>query len=1391
MLKRLLIALLFAPVLAFGQTLPKDTMINNPSTAVTPQWRSFMWNGKLQLQAGVNGKYLFVPTYQFLTFADNIWNGFNRFTNGIQFGEGSNFGSLSYGGLSINNGNYAFSVSPGSSLYLNNYVDNVSMGLILNPGGNNYINSSRPVEFTQPVIHQGTATLPDEFVTLKELSSHGSVAGSGLTKTDSIISLGGTLTQPTVIDATGQSLTFIDNTGGSPKSLFQQNNQAVNIAAVDPDGNIYANGVNNNNKEAALTRTLQTPTLKQAGIGVNSTGNFVRDDFFGVGLQGTGYFANKTANSFAQMSDVTNRPDSTTISNNYQSKIWKNVKVDGGAKGDSVTVDNAAIQSVLNGGGNIYFPAGTYLIDVITSLQVPSNTNLFFDKKAKLVAKGNSSAYTTALLKIDLVSNVTVTGGTFVGDRYSHSGTTGEHGFGIRIYGSVNTSVTDANISACFGDGLYVGADTTTMTLPAKNITINRVTCSDNRRNGASFTYVDGFTVLNSTFQTANGTAPQAGLDLEPNTNQYVKNGVVRDCKFIGNTFTGFLTAVNGTGYIDNVQVINNTMSGNGSYGARLISVTNGSLSENAVFDNGTLANNTYSNISIEGTAANNQIKNNIVKLGATYANKSRYGLQILSTTKNNDISGNDILGSGITGNLNDASTQNKIYNNKLDSLQNSFALGHKPALPTASNQISIGNTTTTDAVLYGLLGLRTYQTTTAATDSVLQVKSGKVGRIAANTLGWLASAQTWTNTNTFTTTNHNLINLANQPTAFNTTATNSLIYGTAATGTGIFTGAGNLVLQSRPIAGRSINFVTGSTPTIRAYADDNGFTVNNSLRLTAATAGTAGTDSILVKNATTNVVGKIAANYYAPLTATRLKPNATVGYIGDSHFAYGIDTGNPYFDTWGETTWFNFYTGGRFYQPSGYNKGVAGNTTTQMVARLGAALADRPDLVLVEGGGNDISAGATAATIQTNLQTIVNAYQAAGSKVIIRTIYPRFSPNAFTGPQETIRTTVNAFILTLASANVQVVDATGVVTTSASYQSDGIHLTSQGANTVGALWAAKANTLIDQSSLADYYNADNSFTTNLALTGTGGSVGGGATGTVANNWTLAAGNAGGATAAGSKTTTNNLNQQVITLGGTKTGTNRNVALYNTTATTAIQQGDVTESVFDFEVTTALQNVSSFSVNTTYDGASGYLADSYGMYAIDGLAQNLPVGRYQLRGFPFVAPAGVTQVETNVIIQLADGTSLPVSGVIKIWKAGVRKVLPTNIQKPVLAGSGISVKETTAGYTVSASSNIVEITGTSQTAAANTIYIPHNSSLTTITVPATTTIGSLYQVIGEGTGGWKLQLPAGYTAVGVGSFTTTSGGSLNSTDKNCTITIRLTNTNKFTVTTSQGTINPL
>jgi len=102
---------------------------------------------------------------------------------------------------------------------------------------------------------------------------------------------------------------------------------------------------------------------------------------------------------------------------------------------------------------------------------------------------------------------------------------------------------------------------------------------------------------------------------------------------------------------------------------------------------------------------------------------------------------------------------------------------------------------------------------------------------------------------------------------------------------------------------------------------------------------------------------------------------------------------------------------------------------------------------------------------------------------------------------------------------------------------------------------------------------------------------------------------------------------------------------------------------------------------------------------------------------------------------------------------------------------------------------IVEIAGTSQVGAVNTIYIPHNAALTTISLPTTATAGALFSIVGEGAGGWRISQNTGQIIVAVGATTTAgSSGSISSTNANCTVTLRYTNTNKWTISASQGTL---
>ena len=65
-------------------------------------------------------------------------------------------------------------------------------------------------------------------------------------------------------------------------------------------------------------------------------------------------------------------------------------------------------------------------------------------------------------------------------------------------------------------------------------------------------------------------------------------------------------------------------------------------------------------------------------------------------------------------------------------------------------------------------------------------------------------------------------------------------------------------------------------------------------------------------------------------------------------------------------------------------NQGVSGDTTAGGLDRLDWMLADKPDIVLVELGGNDALRGGDLATTRANLDAMVSSAQSTGAKVLI-----------------------------------------------------------------------------------------------------------------------------------------------------------------------------------------------------------------------------------------------------------------------------------------------------------------------------------------------------------------------------------------------------------------------
>lgn len=225
-----------------------------------------------------------------------------------------------------------------------------------------------------------------------------------------------------------------------------------------------------------------------------------------------------------------------------------NVK-DYGAKGDSTTDDTAAIQAALDAASTrgisaVLFPTGTYKVSATTAdnnffaaLTVHSGQRLLFDAATFQLTANGYDFY--AVLNIHNVNNVTVEGGlTIIGDRESHTATTGESGHGIRIVNSHNVHVSDVDIRYTWGDGVCVGGNGT-MAEISQNVTLERIRTYKCSRNGLSIIEADGVVVRDCDFTYTDRTAPQYGIDVEPNLGT-ATNITIENVRMLNNGIGGF-----------------------------------------------------------------------------------------------------------------------------------------------------------------------------------------------------------------------------------------------------------------------------------------------------------------------------------------------------------------------------------------------------------------------------------------------------------------------------------------------------------------------------------------------------------------------------------------------------------------------------------------------------------------------------------------------------------------------------------------------------------------------------------------------------------------------------------------------------------------------------------
>jgi hypothetical protein len=185
------------------------------------------------------------------------------------------------------------------------------------------------------------------------------------------------------------------------------------------------------------------------------------------------------------------------------------------------------LQKAINANSNILFPAFPVLING-NGLKIGSNKTITFPDGSQLIMMPNNLTNYSVLTLLN-ADNVTLNNPVVIGDRDGHLDSLGQWGQGISVRGSSNVTINNANVSKCWGDGIYLSAY---HGINNRNITLINPYCTQNRRNGMSITNAIGLDLETPYAGYSNGASPYCGIDIEAETYaDELQNIVVNNAK--------------------------------------------------------------------------------------------------------------------------------------------------------------------------------------------------------------------------------------------------------------------------------------------------------------------------------------------------------------------------------------------------------------------------------------------------------------------------------------------------------------------------------------------------------------------------------------------------------------------------------------------------------------------------------------------------------------------------------------------------------------------------------------------------------------------------------------------------------------------------------------------
>lgn len=366
---------------------------------------------------------------------------------------------------------------------------------------------------------------------------------------------GGTLLTKAKIDSQGRAV------NGSDAPFVPHIDQVYRIVlypdATTADANAFGSALYDidNLDQFAIDSKLEVyavnfPTIALAkadavGLLAANIGGFARVAEFSGGLSTDDLFEIVTSGTGTDDGGSFHDSDAALA---YQLQLMRKDVISSASFGLVGTSDDTAIfQNMLDfcEGKSLYIRNPGNVIH-ISQVVIPSNIDIFIEPGTVIEDNGDIEGTLDKLFRIFRVINVRIVGYGATLQGLGSGNYTGEQNHGLYIVGCQRVYVAGLTVSATGGDGFYVGSSGGTGDqLLTEDVALVDCDGQANRRQGLTINSAKNCLIDRFGGDITDGTAPQAGIDIEPDSNEeFLINIVIRDSNTGGNSGSGITVGI-------------------------------------------------------------------------------------------------------------------------------------------------------------------------------------------------------------------------------------------------------------------------------------------------------------------------------------------------------------------------------------------------------------------------------------------------------------------------------------------------------------------------------------------------------------------------------------------------------------------------------------------------------------------------------------------------------------------------------------------------------------------------------------------------------------------------------------------------------------------------------